>query len=89
MDMPNQSAPPLAPDAAHPLVVYRKQHGLTQKGLAEQLDVARVTVARWETGRNIRDELLPKVSDLTGIPRSALRPDLARLLDEKPATETP
>lgn len=86
--MPNQTdGPTLAPDAVHPLVTYRKQRGLTQKDLAGQLDVARETVARWETGRRIDDELLPKVSEHTGIPRGALRPDLAKLLDEKPTTE--
>ena len=69
----------------HPLVTYRKQHALTQKGLAAYLEVARETVARWETGRRIDDELLPKVSERTGIPRGALRPDLAKLLDEKPS----
>lgn len=84
--MPNHSdGPSLAPDVVHPLVTYRKQHGLTQKGLAAHLDVARETIARWETGRKIDDELLPRVADHTGISRAILRPDLARLLDEKPA----
>lgn len=88
--MTNQSdGASLTPDVVHPLVTYRKQHGLTQKGLAAHLDVARETVARWETGRKIDDDLLPKVSERTGISRSVLRPDLARLLDEKPASETP
>lgn len=84
--MPNQTdAPSLAPDAVHPLVTYRKQQRLTQKGLAALLEVARETVARWETGRRIDDDLLPRVSERTGITRSALRPDLAELLGEKPA----
>lgn len=84
--MPNQTdGPCLAPDIVHPLVTYRKQHGLTQKGLAAHLDVARETVARWETGRPIDVELLPIVSERTGIARGMLRPDLARLMDEKPA----
>lgn len=83
MEMTNQSeAPALAPDVVHPLVVYRKQNGLTQKDLAERLDVARETVARWETGRKIDGELLPRVSEETGIPRGVLRPDLAKLLGE-------
>jgi len=89
MDMTNQTdGPSLAPDVVHPLVAYRKQHGLTQKGLAVQLDVARETVARWETGRRIDDDLLPMVSDRTGIARGVLRPDLAKLLDEKSAPES-
>lgn len=84
--MTNQSdGPPLAPDVVHPLVAYRKERGLTQKGLAAHLKVARETVARWETGRRIDDELLPMVSERTGIARGVLRPDLAKLLDEKPA----
>lgn len=87
--MTNQSdRPALAPDAVHPLVAYRKRHGLTQKGLAARLDVARETIARWETGRRIvDDELLPRVAERTGIPRGVLRPDLAKLLDEKSAAE--
>ena len=83
MEMANQTeSPSLAPDVGrHPLVDYRKQHGLTQKGLARHLDVARETVARWETGRKIDDDLLPRVSERTGIPRGTLRPDLAKLLE--------
>lgn len=81
--MTNQSAEAtLAPDAVHPLVAYRKQKGLTQKGLAAELDVARETVARWERGRRIDDDLVPRVSERTGISRGSLRPDLAKLLDE-------
>lgn len=84
--MTNQTdGPTLAPDVVHPLVVYRKEKGLTQKGLAGILDVARETVARWETGRKIDDDQLPKVSERTGIPRGVLRPDLAKLLDVNPA----
>ena len=80
----------LAPDVVHPLVAYRKQHGLTQKALAARLDVARETVARWEKGqRTVDDDLLPMVSERTGIARGVLRPDLAKLLDEKPAAEVP
>lgn len=71
--MPNQiSGPALAPDVGHPLVVYRKQHSLTQKGLAAQLDVARETVARWETGRRIDDDFLPMISERTGISQREL-----------------
>jgi transcriptional regulator with XRE-family HTH domain len=83
MEMTNQTdAPGLALDVVHPLVAYRKQHGLTQKGLARQLDVARETVARWEKGiRKVDDDLLPRVSERTGIPRNVLRPDLDKLLD--------
>jgi transcriptional regulator with XRE-family HTH domain len=79
----------LAPDiAVHPLVAYRKRRGLTQKGLAEELRVARETVARWETGRKIDDDLLARVSERTGIARGELRPDLARLLGENDQAES-
>lgn len=33
----------------------RKEHGLTQEQLAEQMGVARRTVSRWETGSNMPD----------------------------------
>lgn len=69
-------------DTANPLKTYRKAQDprLSQQGLADKLEVARETVARWETGSKIDVELLPRVSDRTGIPRAELRPDLAALL---------
>ena len=33
----------------------RKENGLTQEQLAEQLNVSRRTVSRWETGNNLPD----------------------------------
>lgn len=88
MEMTNQPEPTLAPDVVfHPLVIYRKRHDLTQKGLAAQLDVARETVARWERGRPIDTDLLPRVSERTGIPKHVLRPDLAKLMDEAAKAE--
>ena len=43
----------------------RKQNGLTQEQLAEQLGVARRTVSRWETGSNMPDlDLLMEMADL-------------------------
>lgn len=83
MDMANQiNDPGLQQQEVHPLAAYRKRHGLTQKDLAAQFEVARETVARWETGRKIDDALLPRVADRTGIARGVLRPDLAKLLNE-------
>ena len=42
----------------------RKQHGLTQEQLAEQMCVARRTVSRWETGSNMPDmDILIDLSD--------------------------
>jgi transcriptional regulator with XRE-family HTH domain len=73
-------------DATHPLKAYRETARLTQLGLADLLGVARTTVARWETGeRNIDDDLLPKVSEVTGIPKTELRPDLVDLLKQEVA----
>jgi transcriptional regulator with XRE-family HTH domain len=65
----------------HPLKTYRSARSLSQGKLADQLGVTRTTVARWETGtRKVDHELLPKISEATGIAPSDLRPDLAELL---------
>lgn len=72
----------------HPLAAYRNKQEprLSQAQLASRLGVSRVTVTRWESGaRKIDEEKLPKVSEETGIPKNALRPDLADLMRE-PAT---
>ena len=43
----------------------RKEKGLTQEQLAEQIGVARRTVSRWETGSNMPDlDILIELSDL-------------------------
>ena len=43
----------------------RKEKGLTQEQLAEQMGVARRTVSRWETGSNMPDlDILVELSDL-------------------------
>lgn len=72
----------------HPLKTFRERHDppLSQQQLAEELNVARETVTRWETGaRKIDDEILPKVAEFTGIHPGRLRPDLAALLGMKKA----
>lgn len=64
---------------AHPLRRYRDTQTpkLSQAGLADKLDVARLTVLRWENGeRKIDKALLTRVSQITGIPAKDLRPDL-------------
>jgi transcriptional regulator with XRE-family HTH domain len=70
----------------HPLKIladYRAAAGKTQADLAKDLDVAEMTVSRWETGdRKIGIKSLPTVAEKTGIPESKLRPDLARLMQE-------
>lgn len=65
---------------SHPLAVYRKAKGLTQRELADVLNVARETVARWEGGRRIDTEFLTSIAKKTGIATAELRPDLANLL---------
>ena len=68
-------------EVIHPLTNYRKAAKLTQRELADKVGVARETIGRWETGkRTIEDRLLPKVSEVTGISKAELRPDLAELL---------
>lgn len=46
----------------------RKEKGLTQEQLAEQVGVARRTVSRWETGANMPDlDILVELSDLYAV----------------------
>jgi transcriptional regulator with XRE-family HTH domain len=46
----------------------RKEKGITQEQLAEQMGVARRTVSRWETGSNMPDlDILVELSDLYGV----------------------
>ena len=46
----------------------RKEKGVTQEQLAEQLGVARRTVSRWETGNNMPDlDILVELSDLYSV----------------------
>ena len=53
----------------------RKEKGITQEQLAEQLGVARRTVSRWETGSNMPDlDILIEMSDFYDV-------DLRELLD--------
>ena len=53
----------------------RRERGLTQEDLAEEVGVARRTVSRWETGRSLPDlDLLPRLAELYQV-------DLRELLD--------
>lgn len=46
----------------------RKEKGFTQEQLAERFGVARRTVSRWETGRNLPDlSLLIEMADFFGV----------------------
>jgi transcriptional regulator with XRE-family HTH domain len=74
----------------HPLRQYRERQvpPLTQDQLAELLGVSKGTVSRWESGnRKVDDDLLPSVSEKTGISPSELRPDLVALLQQREAAE--
>jgi len=72
------------------LAFFRKNQEppLSQREFAALLGVARETVARWESGsRKIDEDLLPIVSERTGIPKTVLRPDLVELLEQPEAAE--
>jgi transcriptional regulator with XRE-family HTH domain len=73
----------------HPLKAFRENQKppLSQEQLANLLGVSRVTVTRWESGtRRVDDDLLPRVSEKTGIPTAVLRPDMAELMNRSPPT---
>jgi transcriptional regulator with XRE-family HTH domain len=66
----------------NPLKNYRAHAGKTQAQLAADLNVAVMTVSRWETGeRKIGAKSLQRVWQVTGIPARELRPDLAASLE--------
>ena len=57
------------------ILQLRKEKGLTQEQLAEQFDVSRRTVSRWETGSNLPNlDILIEMADYYGI-------ELRELLD--------
>ncbi len=59
----------------------RKEKGLTQEQFAEQLNVSRRTVSRWETGNNLPDlDILIEMADYYDI-------DLRELLDGERKSE--
>lgn len=71
-------------DGSHPLKAFRENHEppLSRAELASLLGVSRFTVHRWEEGdRKINRELVPTISEKTGISPRDLRPDLAEIID--------
>ena len=67
----------------HPLRAFRKRQTpvLSLTELAEQIGVSKAALSRWENGLRQPDpSLLPKISEVTGIPGVDLRPDLAELI---------
>lgn len=69
------------------IAFYRKELGLTQEALAEQLGVTSQAVSKWESGQNCPDiQLLPQLADLFGITLDALfgRETAHPLIDDLP-----
>jgi len=65
------------------LAKWRGEVGKTQADLARDLEVAVMTVSRWETGdRKIGVTKLADVAEMTGLPKRLLRPDLAESMQE-------
>ena len=63
------------------LQTLRKEKGLTQEQLAEQVGVARRTVSRWETGSNMPDlDILLELADFYSV-------DLREILDGERKSE--
>lgn len=59
------------------LKTFREARNLSCAELGRMVGVTRATVLRWEDGtRRIGVTLLPRVAQVTGIPREKLRPDI-------------
>ena len=70
-------------EQVHPLRAYRERQDppMNRRQLADLLGVSTASVSRWEAGERKPDEgALLRIMKKTGIPASALRPDLAELL---------
>lgn len=66
----------------------RRQRGLTQKGLAEQLGVTDKAVSRWETGRGFPDiSFLPTLAGVLGVSISEIVIGERITLQEKETAE--
>ena len=74
-------------DAVHPLRAYRRATTpkVSLDDLAKSVGRSKATLSRIENWKQpIPEELLGKLSDVTGISPRELRPDLAQLLDKEP-----
>jgi transcriptional regulator with XRE-family HTH domain len=70
-------------ERVHPLKAYREsqQPPLTQRALADLLDVSTAAVSRWEAGYRLPDvERVKLIAEKTGIAPAVLRSDLAELM---------
>lgn len=66
------------------IAALRKERGMTQRGLAEQLGVTDKAVSRWERGVGCPDvSLLPRLTELLGVDPNGL---LSGALEENPMT---
>ena len=64
---------------------YRKKSGLSQQELAEQLDVSRQSVSKWETGITVPSgEKLILLSKLYNVPLTILTDDDVELKEKIP-----
>ena len=53
---------------AEKIIMLRKQKGWSQEGLAEQLDISRQSVSKWESGASIPElDKIVKMSSLFGV----------------------
>lgn len=69
------------------LYSYRKKAGMSQQELAEQLDVSRQTVSKWETGMVLPSaEKLIRLSKLFSVPLDVLTDDSIGLTECKGST---
>lgn len=68
------------------LQTYLEKDDVKQVALARRLHVTRWTIRRWSKGTTpIPVDVLPRLSDATGIPISDLRPDLANVFGGRAA----
>lgn len=69
--------------------VFRTKKGYSQETLAQQLNVVRQTVSKWEKGLSVPDaEMLNSLSELFEVPVSTLLGSTIQAEDKEVATET-
>ena len=68
--------------------VLRKEKGFTQETFAQQLNVVRQTVSKWEKGLSVPDaEMLNSISEVLEVPVSTLLGSTIPEPEQKPATD--
>jgi transcriptional regulator with XRE-family HTH domain len=72
------------------ILALRKEKGMTQEALAQQLGVSFQAVSKWENGQSCPDiALLPLLADVYGVPVDGLFGREAKAEPEQPAPEAP